>query len=245
MSGLGTIDALYLALAFLVPGFVLSAVRNQFITGQERQGTEQLVRFITYSAVNYAIFSVPIYYSLQSDVSALVKGALWGMVILIGPALLGAFSGAAIQKGWFRNIFHRLGLNPVHVVPTAWDYKFGSMRGGEWVLVSLKDGTEFAGFCGPCSFASSDSKERDLFVECLFELGEYNKWLPTTKSLYIASGEIRTIEFWPQTQESDDERQQSPQAPLRFGYIEEGISADQRVGDRSQEYSGGASTNQS
>lgn len=66
-----TIDAVYVALAFLVPGFVISAVRNQFINGQEQQGTEQIIRFLTYSSINYAVFSAPIYFLLSSQLTTL------------------------------------------------------------------------------------------------------------------------------------------------------------------------------
>ena len=46
-------------------------------------------------------------------------------------------------------------LYTVHVMPTAWDWKIGDMT-EQWVLVTLKDGTRFAGLCGSDSFISSD-----------------------------------------------------------------------------------------
>lgn len=217
-------DAIYVALAFLVPGFVFSAVRNQFITGQEQQGTEQFIRFLTYSAVNYALFSAPIYFFLNSQLTALWKGLLWTSVILVGPAFLGLLSGIVTRNGWVRKVFHWTGLNPVHAVPTAWDYKFSGMKGGEWVLVTLKNGTRFAGFCGSNSFASSDNKERDLFIEKIFDLDENDKWIPTEKSVFIAAGEIGTIEFWPVNQEMQNE-QQVAGTPLQSDITQERLPA--------------------
>jgi hypothetical protein len=184
---------------------VFSAVRNQFITGQERQGNDQLIRFLTYTAINYAIFSAPIYFVLDQNFSSISKAVFWALVILIGPSILGAISGACVQKDLFRPIFHRFGLNPVHVVPTAWDYKFGRMK-AEWLLITLKNGTRFAGFCGGCSFASSDPKERDVFIESVFDLDGNDNWLPTEKSLFVSAGEITTIEFWPVKQEIENEQ---------------------------------------
>jgi hypothetical protein len=200
MGGISTLDGLYIALAFVVPGFVFSAVRNQFATGRERQGSEQIFRFITYSAFNYAIFSGVIYLVLYNYQSPLVRAGLWFFVILIGPAALGIASGASIQNDWARKLFHRMRLHPVHLVPSAWDYKFGRME-GQWVLVTLKNDVKFAGFCGVTSFASSDTSERDLYIEHVFDIDDDNKWTPTQKSLLICSGEIRTIEFWPVTKE--------------------------------------------
>lgn len=213
-------DAIYVAVAFLVPGFVFSAVRNQFVPGQDQQGNEQFIRFLTYSAVNYALFSVPIYFFLNSQSTALWKGMLWTSVILVGPAFLGLLSGIVTRNGWVRKVFHWTGLNPVHAVPTAWDYKFSGMKGGEWVLVTLKNGTRFAGFCGSSSFASSDSKERDLFIEKIFDLDENDKWIPTEKSVFIAPGEIGTIEFWPVKQEMQNE-QQAANIPLQSDVTQE------------------------
>jgi hypothetical protein len=50
MSGLVDIDTVYIAIFFLVPGYIFLTFRNQFVAGQDRLGTEQLLAFITYSA---------------------------------------------------------------------------------------------------------------------------------------------------------------------------------------------------
>ena len=40
----------------------------------------------------------------------------------------------------------------------------------QWVLVTLKDGTRFAGYCGPQSFISSDPAEHDMYIEQTYDL---------------------------------------------------------------------------
>lgn len=205
MGGLTTLDAVYVAIAFIVPGFVFSLARNQFIAGQDRHGNDQYVRYLCHSALNYAVFGWLIYLAFATNARPFTMAALWTLVILIGPAALGVLSGFASQKDWFRRCFQKLGMNPVHVVPTAWDFKFGRMA-GEWVMVTLKDGTRFAGFCGGGSFASTDPKERDLFLQSVFDVDDNNSWLETRKSLFIAHGEIRSIEFWPVEQEKTYEQ---------------------------------------
>ena len=42
MSGMTTLDAVYIALAFIAPGFVFSLARNQFIAGQDRHGHDHM-----------------------------------------------------------------------------------------------------------------------------------------------------------------------------------------------------------
>ena len=67
---------------------------------------------------------------------------------------------------------------------------------GEWVLVTLKDGTRFAGFCGPDSFISSDPAERDLYIQWVYDLDDEDGWRSRGETgLLVAGGEISTIEF--------------------------------------------------
>jgi len=205
---LATLDSIYIALAFLVPGFVISNIRNQFLTGQERQGSELLIRYLCYSAINYATFGWILYIGIATQTNVFVKAIIWVLITLIGPAAIGLLAGISAQRDWFRKIYHWLGINPVHVIPTAWDYKFARMA-GEWVLVVLKDGTKFAGFCGARSFASSIPNERDLFIQEIFDIDEDNRWIPTEKSVLIAHSEIRTVEFWPVKKENPNEQRET------------------------------------
>jgi hypothetical protein len=65
------------------------------------------------------------------------------------------------------------------------------------VLVVLKDGTKFGGRFGAQSFASSDGKERDVYIEQVYEIDKYDLWTPSDQGVLILASEIRTIEFWP------------------------------------------------
>lgn len=234
MGGLSNLDAIYAALAFLVPGFVLSAVRNQFITGQERQGSEQLIRFLTFSAINCAAFGWVLYLAISAYAPPAVKAAAWLFVVLIAPVLLGLLSGAAAQKGWARKVCQWLKLQPVHVMPTAWDYKFAA-TGGEWVIVTLKDGTRFSGWFGAASFSSSDAKERDLYLQAVFDVDNANVWHPTGKSVLIGHGEIRTVEFIPHEQEKQCEQGNAATAGTERA---EGLPATAAVGYAGSQRSG-------
>lgn len=98
----------------------------------------------------------------------------------------------------------RFGMRAVHVLPTAWDWKFGALA-PSWVTVTMKDGSRVSGFVGPSSFASSDPRERDLYIEQVWVVDAANNWTRHADwGVLIPHGEIRCIEFMP-----DGERTQT------------------------------------
>lgn len=206
MTGIPSQADIFTTLSFLVPGFIIAKVRGQFVTGRRQRIGQELLEYATLSAFNFAIFSWLIYLLANIDWSVGVKALGWATVILIGPVVLGTVSRITAQKYWaFKLLRSRplrfIGAKPVHLVPTAWDWKFARME-RQWVLVTLKDGTRFAGMCGERSFISSDPTERDLYLEQICDIDDDDTWTPTRKSVLITHGEIRTIEFW--TEADDD-----------------------------------------
>ena len=80
---------------------------------------------------------------------------------------------------------------------------------GQWVLVTLKDGTRFAGYCGTESCMSSDPTERDIYIESVYDLTDDNVWTPRGENgVLITAGEVQTIEFWPDIPQEDANEQQ-------------------------------------
>lgn len=196
MDGFLSLDAIYVALIFIVPGYIISFFRAHFVTGKELDGYMYVVHLITLSCLNFVIFGWAIYIATAWDISPEIRSIVWIFVLAAAPALIGFLSGVSSKKDWLRRIYAQIGLSPIHVVPTSWDYHFSGLS-QSWVLVVLKDGTQFAGYWGGKSFASSDFKERDLFIEHVFEIPDTGPWTPTTKSVLICAGEIRSIEFTP------------------------------------------------
>jgi hypothetical protein len=198
MSGLVDIDTVYIAIFFLVPGYIFLTFRNQFVAGQDRLGTEQLLAFITYSALNLALFGW-ILFAIPRRADDWVVVLTWVFVLLIGPAVLGFVSGMWTQKEWGGRLYEFFGLSLVHPTARSWDWVFHRVDPC-FVLVTLKDGSQCAGYwgvnaAGTQSFASSDPKERDLYISQVFEISDEGPWRPTPKSIFIAAGEIRTVEF--------------------------------------------------
>lgn len=196
MPNIKSLDTVYLVLTFLVPGLVATFVRAQFITGRVPSHAEAALTYLTLSLIYYALALPIVGHSIPNQISESITTFAWVVLIFVGPALFGLLLGLNAQKEWLRKILRRMGLYPVHVVPAAWDWKFGNMK-EEWVLVVLKNGTRWAGFCGQASFTSSDPKERDVYVEKVYELDKDDLWQPRESSVLITAGEISTIEFWP------------------------------------------------
>ena len=197
MPDLKSFDNLYLVLGFLVPGLIALFVRSQFVTGRSPPHAAALLSYLTVSVVYYALALPFVGFVLSIQKPGYEKALAWFALAFVGPAVLGMLLGINIQKDLFRRVLQRCGLNPVHVMPTAWDWKFGGMK-EQWVLVTLKDGTRFAGFCGQDSFMSSDPTERDIYIQQIYDLDDNNNWSsPGDKGVFIAPGEIRTVEFWP------------------------------------------------
>lgn len=198
------LENIYLALLFFVPGLVVLFVRSQFVTGAKFPHSTAWLPYLAISVIYYALAFPLIGFVVAIDEPIYGKILAWFSLVFAGPAVLGLVLGINIQKDFFHRLLRRCGLKPVHVIPTAWDWTFGMNE--QWVLITLKDGTRFAGLCGSESFMSSDPTERDIYIQQVYDVDDDNNWSSSgEKALLIIAGEIRTIEFWPfAIQESHD-----------------------------------------
>jgi Family of unknown function (DUF6338) len=77
-----------------------------------------------------------------------------------------------------------------------------------FIMVTLTSGERVGGLFGKDSFASSDIKERDLYIEEEYTVTEEGAWLarPEKIGVLISAREIRYIEFWnPKAKESEND----------------------------------------
>ena len=191
-----TLDKLYLALGCLVPGMIVLFIRSQFVRGQSPRSSTAILHYFSVSIIYFAV-ALPVlnYWIVPSSQSFNMLS--WLLLIFVGPVILGILLGANIQKDLLRRLLERCKLKVVHSVPTAWDWKFSALN-EHWVLVTLKDGTRFGGYYGSNSFASSDPNERDIYIQWIYDINDPNNWKPQgEKGVFIASGEIQSIEIWP------------------------------------------------
>jgi len=198
-----TLEQLSLISAFIVPGLVAMFVRCQFLTGRIDTSKDALISFFTLSLIWAGITSPILIWLGDMRVSLLWQVLAWLLWAVVGPAALGVLLGLSASRGWFRRVMGRLGMRAVHVLPTAWDWKFGTLN-ASWVTVTMKDGSRISGFVGAQSFASSDPKERDFYIEQVWKVDDDNQWTRHGEwGVLIPHGEIRCIEFMP-----DGERKQ-------------------------------------
>lgn len=190
-------ETLPLFLVFTVPGIIALYFRAQFIAGRLPSAAEGAISYITLSLAYHAIaypIAHPLYTSGKIDGWA---GLGWFVLIFVGPTLLGILLGLNIRKGWTKKLVNRFGLHTIHPVDCAWDWRFGHCPEC-WVIVTLKDGTKWYGYMGTNSFMSSDPAERDIFIEHVYDFSAEGKpWAARNTGVWIAHGEIQSLEFLP------------------------------------------------
>jgi len=190
-------ENLQLVLLFIVPGLIALFVRSRFIAGRTPSLTENALAFFFLSIVYYSV-AVVLLPEVASE-SGLWRWLLWVALLLVGPALFGLMLGIAAQKEWASWLAGKLGLEIMHIIPTAWDWRFSRVpRGGMFILVTLTNDEKVAGYFGPRSFASSDSGERDLYIEEEYTVDQSGNWTarPERVGVLIPMREIRYIEYW-------------------------------------------------
>lgn len=197
MGDIKTLEQLSLISAFIVPGLVAAYVRSRLLTGRVDLSKEGMLVFFTISLI-WSGLTVPILSWLaNTQLSLGEKSLVWLLWAVVGPAIFGFMLGLDARQGWFRWVLGKLKIFPVHPIPSAWDWKFGSLS-PSWVIVTLKNDHKIYGFLGNKSFISSDPKERDVYIEQVWTVDRKNRWTRNEQwSVLIPHGEIRVVEFMP------------------------------------------------
>ncbi len=197
MGELLTPEKLGLFLMFAVPGIIALYFRGQFLTGRLPPLGEGIIAYVILSLI-YQALCYPLTKNLfDSTPITGWRWLVWFTFIFVFPAVIGIFLGLNIRRGWLRWLVNKCGFSTIHPVNSAWDWRFGQCEEC-WVIVVLKDGTKWHGYLGVNSFMSSDSGERDLFIESVYLSDkEGEPWSSRSSSVWIAHGEIQTLEFIP------------------------------------------------
>lgn len=192
-------EAFLLTLLFVVTGYITHSVAARFTFRKNERPELLLLRFLAYGTLN-ALVSLPLI-TMHTKVlpretwtGILVHNlvvyyglAVWTLFLI--PALLGIVIG----------IFHTLyGLKDWFNAPVAsWDERIARSR-GQWVLVTLEDGTKAMGYLGRGAAVISDTGERDLYLQTLYQADADEVWrkVPRSKGVLISGKGIRSIEFW-------------------------------------------------
>jgi hypothetical protein len=194
------VEIVFCTLAFVVPGFLVHRAMSAFVPLKAEHPQLSLLRFLALSCGNYGFWSGLIYLLISNGYFAYrpVQAAVaWFFVIFVSPILAGALIGYLSQRDFWRRLLQRCGLNPIHGIPTAWDYRF-FRTAPVWVLVTLNDGSRVAGLFGSESFASSDRAERDIYLQSVFDITGDGPWrqIPNSGGILICKEQVRYVEFW-------------------------------------------------
>ncbi|MCG7520690.1 DUF6338 family protein [Ruegeria sp. Ofav3-42] len=193
MVDLKSPEAFQIVLYLVVPGLIAVFVRAQFLTGRMQKHTDAILTYLPISLIYWAM--VMIAGLTVKEISEDPRVAL--LTVFLGPAILGALLGLNARLDLVRGLLRKAKLNPVHPVPTAWDWKFQRTQ-PQFVLVTMTDGECVAGRYDESSFASSDPTERDIYIEKVLEIQEHGPWKDVgDKGILIRPSEIRYIEFFP------------------------------------------------
>lgn len=201
-------DALFYTLAFLVPGFIMHLTLSVFVPQKTEQSELSFLRFLTLSCLNYAIWSWLIYLILAAGLYSTHPyrvAFVWGLIILVSPVIIGIALAHLSQNEIPRTFLQHLGFNPIHEIPTAWDYRFSRIEAPTWLLVTLNDGSTVAGLFGSRSFASSEPSERDLYIQDVYKVAESGPWqkVAQNEGILVRADQIKHIEFWCDSNEKE------------------------------------------
>lgn len=195
MPTIDAINSLGLVLVFLVPGLVALYARSQFLTGRQLDIKEAGPVYLILTLVYYGLAFPFVQYVVYLDGNGWWRASMWMLLFGLGPFIFGSLLGIAAYYAMVKRIASYLGISLVHPIPTAWDYKL-SQSEENYVFVTLKDGTKFAGLFGRNSFASTDPGDRDLYLERIFDWHENEPWEARIgNGVWLTGSEISSIEF--------------------------------------------------
>ena len=190
-------EVLFYTCIFILPGFIIKSIMDTLVPPVKHNDTKYFFSCLLYSVVNCAVWSWA--YLLLNKISEEHPTIYWISLLattVVGATLLAILIGVVKQKGFIEWLFAKMRVNKNHSVPTAWDYYF-SKQEESWIIVTLKNGKTIYGKFSEHSFASSDTEERDLYIEKTYNIKEDMTWVEDDKSkgILVAKDEIETIEF--------------------------------------------------
>lgn len=154
----------------ITPGYTILFVVSRFTTGRPAYRSS-----IAVSSVYYVIVWVTLDLGniLNVGVQILDHEIRWqtAAVLVGGPIAIGLVAGLCSQKDLLYRLLRFVKTEPVHNVPSAWDWKF--MRAEQqWITMKLNDGKTILALYDENCFVSTDPNERDLYLSNVYEWDE-------------------------------------------------------------------------
>ncbi len=190
-------DVVFYTAIFVLPGFIINGIILAFNPTKKVSEGVLLLKCLLYSIVHCALWSWM--YKLIFGIASKYPKMYWFVLVLttiIAASILAVIISLIQQNQVIRKMLAFFKINIQHSIPTAWDYCF-SRNKSNWLIVTLVDGSTIYGWFSTESFSSSDTEERDLYVEKIYSIDDNNTWIEneSNEGIYIPKEQIKTIEF--------------------------------------------------
>lgn len=190
-------DVVFYTAIFVLPGFIINGIVSAFNPTQKLSEGVLLLKSILYSIIHCAIWSW--LYKIVFKIEKLYPKTYWFVLVLItiiAASILATIIGLIQQKQLIRKALSCLNIHISHSIPNSWDYCF-SKNESTWLIVTLVDDNVIYGWFSTKSFSSSDTEERDLYIEKIYSIDDNNTWIENESidGIYIPKEQIKTIEF--------------------------------------------------
>ena len=194
MSILPNVSELTGIASALAPGMIILGFRSRVVVGVATDYKDRLLSYAFFSAAYYAgvgpLFHLAGCFTLPAW--------LWGFLFYFAMPLVMGFAAAyECQHEIIDKAARRLRFNFVTETELAWDFVFSKWDIGNFILITLEDGSQIAGRIDENSFASSSKSQHDLLIGEVWEI-TLGKWTEATpkRSILILSKDIRSVEFF-------------------------------------------------
>ena len=189
-----SLDVVFYTCIFVIPGLITQGIIASICPSNKKSEGERFASYIGYSVFNYVFVYWSIYLILSIPKPCFFVA--YTLIVLLGSAVSGFLLGFIRSKQLIRKFAKTLGINYFHSIPTSWDYVFSKQRSA-YVIVTLSGGNRIAGKFDTNSFASSESDERDIYLEeeYIVENGTWSK-VPMNVGVLIAKDNIVSIELF-------------------------------------------------
>ena len=173
---------------------VLKKIGRNMLNFQRIESAKQIIEAATYSSISYALLFWPIVLVEQSELKESYNFLyfLFYIFVLIFAPIIWVWLWKKIRTS---ESFKNTAPHPTH---KPWDYVF-SQRIPYWFIVTLKNGTKFAGSYDAKSFSSSAPAEEQLFLEETWVLnddGGFERPRESTAGIIVLSKEIASVELF-------------------------------------------------
>ncbi len=209
------------------PGYVLSRVFSRGVRGPELGDQAFLAATAVGGVLTHAMllwWTMPLWVSVAQTIRAgslpawntYLEIALWAFAVLLAvPATLGAVWAHVMDVEPKTPVYRALDLyhlTTARRVAEAWIWIFSRMhrRGArQWLKIRLRDGRTYMGFFAGDSFASSDARVRDLYLQETWDLnadGQPAAERTPNAGVWIHGADIAAVEFYEERRSTKEER---------------------------------------